>query len=326
MKKKLLYILFIGILLIGMTGCGSKEEKEESDNQTTNNSAKGDNSSVLNVGDLILYTADNVKTYTSPKSKNGVSDQSFDNSRDVNNWIVLYVNEDGSAVLGATQPVNRNLLIESGNGWLNYEEELNNIGGIYKDSKYVIEARCLSYEDVIKSIGIDKIAEKDNIDISSYHTDEEKIKAILESDEEYGQTINIVEENSKYVASNNEIGYEISPETTFTSTKLHLIDILSSYGSKDAFSLNTKYLSMLSEGFLLTNKHIRNYENRRYYEVYKISNDDRIADGEIVISTERIFTGAEYGDDTVSGHIMPVIVLDKNVTYNKLKDNVYEVE
>ena len=32
MKKKLLYILFIGILLIGMTGCGSKEEKNGSSN------------------------------------------------------------------------------------------------------------------------------------------------------------------------------------------------------------------------------------------------------------------------------------------------------
>ena len=37
MKKKLLYILFIGILLIGMTGCGNKEEKGSSENSESDN-------------------------------------------------------------------------------------------------------------------------------------------------------------------------------------------------------------------------------------------------------------------------------------------------
>ncbi len=38
MKKKLLYILFIGILLIGMTGCGNQKEKSSSENSESDNS------------------------------------------------------------------------------------------------------------------------------------------------------------------------------------------------------------------------------------------------------------------------------------------------
>ena len=151
----------------------------------------------------------------------------------------------------------------------------------------------------------------------------------MKADAEYGKTITISNENYMYKASNNENGYEKSAENKFTSTKLHLIDKFSTYGNKDAFSLNEEYLASFSEGYLLTNKHVRNYspsDNQRYYEVYKVTNDDRIADGEIVVTTEGIFTGSEYGDKTVSGYVMPVIVLDKDVTYTKLKDNVFKVE
>ena len=76
MKKKILSILFIGVLLISLTGCGSETAK---DGTTNNKPVKNSLVSKAKVGDYVNYQAEKGKSYTATKDKTGYDkDQTFE--------------------------------------------------------------------------------------------------------------------------------------------------------------------------------------------------------------------------------------------------------
>ena len=136
MKKKILNVLLMGILVIGLTGCGKTESEKVNDK---GNESKELLSSKVKVGDYVSYNAGNDNSYTSSKDKTGFEqDQTFKTTgKEV--WRVLSI-DDGIVTLVTENPIktstNNNYKFNGGKAYLNIVDELNAISNIYSKGEY----------------------------------------------------------------------------------------------------------------------------------------------------------------------------------------------
>ena len=216
MKKKVLYILLIGIFITILTGCGSKENEKTNDKD---NESKELLSSKVKVGDYVSYNAGSDNSYTSSKDKTGFEqDQTF-KTTGKELWRVLNIDND-IVTLVSENPIktstNSPYQINGGKAYLNIVDELNSISNIYGKGEYATSTRSMTYDDIIKIIGYDVFSEKYSLDLNNKSA-EDKIdlikKALANNNESsrntnFGTQFSITDEKSKYVPSNdNEDGY-----------------------------------------------------------------------------------------------------------------------
>lgn len=98
----------------------------------------------LNPGDYIYYDPGS-RTYTSPSSANGMSNQTYNSSTYKGTWRVLTNN--GTAVTIIPSIATSNLQIKGQAGYNNFINELNKISNIYIHPTYAISARIVGYSD-----------------------------------------------------------------------------------------------------------------------------------------------------------------------------------
>ena len=67
MKKRLLSILFIGLIVIGLTGCGSATDSNGEQSNSSN--SKNSLASLVKIGDYVDYQVEIGKTYTASKEQ-----------------------------------------------------------------------------------------------------------------------------------------------------------------------------------------------------------------------------------------------------------------
>ena len=168
--------------------------KEENDDEKVSDNIETDeNSDILSkkvkVGDYIKYNPGTF-TYTSPKSKNGSGDQTFDSSVKGEygseiKWRVLEVNSNGTVDIvpesSITSKGGDSFLLDGKDGYNNGVEELENICAIFGKGEHAQSARCMKEIDVYKAIGWDKLASKFGISYKAGASDEEKYKMFLET-------------------------------------------------------------------------------------------------------------------------------------------------
>ena len=207
MKKKIVSILLIGMLVIGLAGCGSKEEKSTNSPSDKKDVIGEDIATKVKVGDYVHYHA-KAGTYVSKKEKTGSKDKTFEITGD-ELWRVIYVNEDGSVDLMrvATLKVSDEITFSSGRGYLHYEEELDNLAKAYGTGDHVVSARNLSYGDLIKYAGVDEFAASKDIDLTGLTTTEEKVNKVVKELDKVGDPIKITDEYSFYEIADSEEGY-----------------------------------------------------------------------------------------------------------------------
>lgn len=233
MKNKVLIITILGILgimLLVLTGCGSNNEGDKSENNSKTTLA-----SVVKVGDYVEYNAGTENTYTSSKNKNGCKEQVF-KTTGKEKWRVLSVEDNGTVNL-----VSDELKSESSHGFSitgvvgynNLIDELNNISAIYGNGDGAVSARSMTIEDVLKGEGLEIIANELGVDISKYATDDEKIQALYD----------YMPNTSSYHIINGAIGLkeELNKEVTVTSDKImYEPDKNSENGYKETNSITCK--------------------------------------------------------------------------------------
>lgn len=158
MKKKIFGILICCILVLGITGCGSKDSDNSGE---TKNAPKNSLATKVKIGDYVDYNAGENNTYTSKAEKTGYSkDQVFETTGN-EKWRVLNILEDGSVELILDGSVgtkyDKGLYLKGLTGYNNAIEELNNISKIYGNGEHAKSSRCPKEEDINKLIDIDAI-------------------------------------------------------------------------------------------------------------------------------------------------------------------------
>ncbi len=158
MKRKIIMILLCGVLLVGMTGCGSKNSENSGE---TKNAPKNSLATKVKIGDYVAYNTGEKNTYTSKAEKTGYSkDQVFETTGN-EKWRVLNILDDGSVELILEGSVgtkyDKGLYLKGINGYNNAIEELNNISKIYGNGEHAKSSRCPKEEDINKLIDLDTI-------------------------------------------------------------------------------------------------------------------------------------------------------------------------
>ena len=332
MKKKLLYILFIGILLIGMTGCGSKEEQNENNTTETNNEKEVSGEAIttkVKVGDYVHYQA-KAGSYTSKKEKNGSSDKTYEITGD-EIWRVMYVNEDGSVDLIKVESLNFDdeISFYKGRGFLHYEEELDNLAKAYGNGDNVISAKNISYKDLIKYAGVDEFAAKNNVDLTGLTTTEEKIDKVVKAIDKVGEPIKITDQYSFYEIADNEDGYiensdfSVTPNSGvgmtltdwFDKTELDVLFGTEKYSYADFFISNKE----IEVGESLYGTYAIYY----VYTGYKNRTEDSID-----LIRQDLYATNYHTESSYHALPKPVITLDKNtkiIDGDGTEDKPYEL-
>ena len=330
MKKKILNVLLMGILVIGLTGCGKTESEKVNDK---GNESKELLSSKVKVGDYVSYNAGNDNSYTSSKDKTGFEqDQTF-KTTGKEEWRVLSI-DDGIVTLVTENPIktstNNNYKFNGGKAYLNIVDELNAISNIYSKGEYATSGRNMTYDDIIKIIGYDVFSEKYSLDLSN-KSNEEKIdlikKALANNNESsrntnFGTQFSITNEKNKYVPSNdNEDGYVLGDAKSLTDNYIPSTNIYQ-YIIKEEDKLSLAFGNN-NENFWLATTFIqkggaKNDENSTYayYGVYyaiqgktsgNVYTNSSITPYTLMISDLRSMSGM-----TNAQGVRPVVVLDKN--------------
>ena len=139
----------------------------------------------LHIGDYVDYNpiatgdtgSEEKYSYESLSSKNGYTYEekqvySVNNDGEKVNWIVLGLSEDGNSLLITTgSPVRKDVTnnpedddpyfrLYGSTGYINAEDELNNISKIYGNGDYATGARSIAVEDINKLSGYDPDADE----------------------------------------------------------------------------------------------------------------------------------------------------------------------
>ncbi len=249
MKKKILSVLLIGLMVIGLTGCGS-EEKDNSSNGTSGNSV----SQRVKVGDYVDYKVEAGKTYTAKADKTGYSkDQEFATTGE-EKWRVLNINDDGTIDLVVDGCVGtkyeKGLYLKDRTGYENSIDILNEISSLYGSGKNAQGARSISAEDINKLIDLDELVK--------YY--QNKFEVDIDTSGSREQTFENV-----YKVANQFYGQEkrFGDETFTIDATFNWSSGMNSFGLETVVKDET-YLSLLksnSEEIWLANKYIDYSEN-----------------------------------------------------------------
>lgn len=220
MKRKIIMILLCGVLLVGITGCGSKNSENSGE---TKNAQKNSLATKVKIGDYVAYNTGEKNTYTSKADKTGYSkDQVFETTGE-EKWRVLNILDDGTIELILEGSVgtkyDKGLYLSGLDGYNNAIEELNNISKIYGNGEHAISGRCPKEEDINKLIDLDTIVthyqNEFESDIDTSGTREETFENIYKlvnkfygMEKTFGSEKLII--NSKFVWSSgmNSFGFE----------------------------------------------------------------------------------------------------------------------
>ena len=135
-------------------------------------------SNVVKAGDYVNYNASSngTKTFTNSDCLAGSSvsatistDDSF-NSDTIAQWKVLNVDKaTGIIELVSTDPTTQTVKFSGGNGFVNGETVLNNIGAIYGQGKGAIKGRSITLKDIEKYSRFDKTKSESKYSNTGYY-------------------------------------------------------------------------------------------------------------------------------------------------------------
>lgn len=346
MKKKILgfgIIIILMIVLISLTGCEDETNQNEEEQQLSQDSL----ASVVKVGDYVAYNAGEGSTYTSTKEKNGSGDRTYETTGN-EKWRVMNINDDGTVELvseeGVLSKEEKALEIIGATGYANAIQEFNNICSIYGNGENAVSARSMTYEDVIKIIGIDTLAEYFDEDLSTYSTEEEKIAKVLEllakkndvkPNNNYGNELQM-DEGYNYIPDvNSQDGYTQTTALDETDSYIYITHIESGMvNDKDKMTvvvgtddgkgcwLATNYIAQSSTNWGKNNRIVFGL----YYAgaVFNVLSNCSISPTNIVVSDKTT------PSDQTSYLVRPVVELDKNTVLKNengdgSRDNPYVI-
>lgn len=232
MKKKVLSLLLIGLMVIGLTGCGSESKDGES--------GKSQDSSIsqkVKVGDYVDYKVEEGKTYTATADKTGYSkDQVFETTGE-EKWRVLSINEDGTIDLILDGYVGtkyeKGLYLKDRTGYENSVEVLNDISAIYGTGNNAKSARSLTAEDINKMIDLDELVKyyqnKYEVDIDTSGSREQTFENVYKvankfygQEKKFGDETFVINSTFDWSSGMNSFGLEtvIKDETYLSMLKI----------------------------------------------------------------------------------------------------------
>lgn len=249
MKRKILSVLLIGLMVIGLTGCGNGEN-DNSSNGSSGNSV----SQKVKVGDYVDYKVEAGKTYTAKAEKTGYTkDQEFETTGE-EKWRVLSINDDGTIDLVIDGYIGtkyeKGLYLKDRTGYENSIDILNEISSLYGSGENSQGARSLCAEDINKFIDLDELVKyyqnKFEVDIDTSGSREQTFE-------------NVYKVVNKFYGQEKRFGDE-----TFTiDATFDWSSAMNSFGLETVVKDET-YLSLLksnSEEIWLANKYIDYSEN-----------------------------------------------------------------
>ena len=308
--KKVLNVLIISMLILSLTGCGSKKEEKNSNKQ--------------NVTGEVIATKVNVGDYVDYKAKKGTfkyDNQSVEITGE-EKWQVIAINEDGSIELTKESSLKAQdeLYFGGGSGYFHYEEQLNKIAQMYGSGKNVKSARNITYEDLIKYSGVDKYAEKYHIDLTGATTTQEKLDKIIEEEinnsTDYEKEVTVTSEYAHYEIADNKDGYVESDNYKIKQGLSYYFDLTENYDEKMLEILYGTTSDKFSYAdFFIANKNSK-IEEDLYdglygtYGIYVVI-QERL---EKTISAERriCFSSFYRTTDGYHAYPKPIITLDEN--------------
>lgn len=143
MEKKLFSMLFIFVLGICLTGCGSKY----SDKKALWNNAK--------VGDYVFLES-NSKQYTIAKEKSGYEKNQSIKTNELKLWRVINVNKDLTVDVVSEYLPQDEIIISGLIGYNNYVGLLNEIAFEYGNNAFVEQARNVGYSNQRENVAVIK--------------------------------------------------------------------------------------------------------------------------------------------------------------------------
>jgi len=192
---------------------------------------------VVQLGDYVNYDASSngVKTFTSDDCLTGtnvsatISTDTVFNSGAKSQWRVLSVDrEKGIVELMSTDPTVQTVKLSGGDGFVNAEDVLNNVGAIYGQGKGATGGRSIKVED---------IEQYSNYDKTTYSND-------YSSTGKYGGTRNYIGGNFyKEIKDEkgNVIGYETTTTVASSSSPVTMTHTYYTYTAQSYFLNSTIY-------------------------------------------------------------------------------------
>ncbi len=192
---------------------------------------------VVEVGDYVNYDASSngVKTFTSGDCLAGsnisgtISTADDFNSEAPAQWRVLSVDEESGLVeLMAADPTVQTVTLSGGDGFVNAETVLNNVGAIYGQGEGAVGGRSITVEDIDQYSSYDKTTYKSEYSSTGYYGGIREYT----SGNFYKE---IKDENG------NVTGYETTTTIASSSSPVKMTDTYYNYGSSSYFSNSTIY-------------------------------------------------------------------------------------
>ncbi len=324
MKKKILFILLLGVVVVGLVGCAKTENNSETKKVSKNSLA-----AVAKVGDYVDYKVESDKSYVSPADKSGYTkDQTFETTGE-EKWRVMTVNKDGTVDLlldgYAMTNIDKAFYLNGKLGIKNYDSELKNIADIYLNSKYAKSSRILSRDDVEGMLDLDETVKyflKTYDSESSLYTRDENIDTS-------GSRKDVFESiNKTYYSYIDKFSY--GKTITFNNEKItfnarfhinHLKDCITNDDYKDLLD-ETWNVWLTGDAEALMGHHFNWNLDYVTYSLPKLTYSSETNSYKLETSSlytlylkgnEDSYTMSEEDEDSAIGNIKPIVTLKSNV-------------
>jgi len=264
---------------------------------------------LVQVGDYVNYDASSngVKTFTSSDCLAGSSisgtistAESF-NSEAKAQWRVLSVDkEQGTVELMAADPTVQTVTISGGDGFVNAEDVLNNVGAIYGQGKGAIGSRSLTIEDVEQYSSYDKTTYKSSNSSTGYYGGTKDYTS--------GTYYKEVTDNER-----NVIGYEDTTTAASASSPVTMTQTAYFYTASSYFSNSTIY-NMIFKNSTSTSSDKSTY--------WLASRCVFLNSSYCSFNVLNVYSGCVYSDDVYSSNgyvdspatrVLPVVSLKSNI-------------
>lgn len=317
MKNSILKVLLCFIAILGITGCGDRNNNET---KKDNNKLKNNLSQNVKIGDYVSYSTKSGNSYTAKKENTGYSnDQVFETTGE-EKWRVLSVENDGTINLILDGYIgtkyDKPLYLKGKLGYDNAIEELNNISKIYGNGAHAKSSRALTENDLNNLIDLDTI-------VKHYQNEYEKdIDTTGTREETFDQIYKLV---NKFYGIEKNIGNEkikINSKFTWSSG-------MNSFGFETVVTDPVKLSILKSDApnnVWLANQRISYSENPMMgwsgidYEIsYFYMNRFSAYNGASLSSVTASLDGTNINrtiDIEKNGYVRPVVSIDANTEYS----------